>query len=94
MPPIPGKYPMRILTFNNGGKWYPENQNEWATPLEQDTFIMDIPQLSIAALMVWTSSSQSGDKNAVIHVKSNIHPFKFPSQGAIMISFPHVESSS
>lgn len=94
MPPIPGKYPMRVLTFNNGGKWYPEKQNEWATPLEQDTYIMDIPSGSIAALTVWTSSSQKNDPDAIIHVKGNIHPFKFPAQGAIMLSFPHIESSS
>ena len=47
--PIPGTYPIRILTFQNGGKWYPEGVNNWDIPLEQDTFIIDIPKLSIAA---------------------------------------------
>ena len=48
MTPIPGKYPWRVLSFNTGGKWYPSNN--WKTPVEQDTYIMDIPIVSISVL--------------------------------------------
>ena len=44
--PIPGRFPFRILTFHNGGKWYPSNN--WDIPIEQDTYVMDIPKQSLA----------------------------------------------
>ena len=55
MTPIPGKYPWRVLSFNTGGKWYPSNN--WKTPVEQDTYIMDIPIVSISVLQTYASGS-------------------------------------
>ena len=95
--PIPGRYPWRVLTFRNGGKWSADNAapdiNEYETPIEQDTFIMDIPYSSISILQAYSSSLNSGDNDNLLHVRCNILPFAIPYEGAVNFNFTHVESN-
>lgn len=91
MTPIPGKYPFRILSFQNGGKWYPNNH--YKQPEEQDTYIMDIPIVSISVLQTYAAASESGDVHNMLHIRSNIHPFLFSYEGTITVNVSNVYNS-
>ena len=91
MTPIPFKYPFRILSFQNGGKWYPNNN--YATPKEQDTYIMDIPIVSISVLQTYVAASESGDLDNLLHIRANFHPFLFSTEGAITVNVSSIHNS-
>lgn len=96
--PIPGRYPWRVLTFANGGKWNSlltmiSTINQFATPIEQDTFVMDIPYASIPIIIATASSSQSGDPDNLIQIRSNVEPFDISYEGAINLNFTLAESN-
>jgi hypothetical protein len=96
--PIPGRYPWRILTYREGGKWnsnYPMKNtiNEFATPIEQDTFMMEIPYLGISVLQAYSSSNISGDPDNFLHIRCNLTPFDLSYEGAINLNFTHVEDN-
>jgi len=91
MTPIPFKYPFRILSFQNGGKWFPSNH--YATPIEQDTYIMDIPIVSISVLQTYVAASESGDLDNLLHVRANFHPFLFSTEGTITVNVSSIHNS-
>jgi hypothetical protein len=67
--PIPGRFPFRILTFIDGNKY-----TYYSTPVEQDTYIMDIPITSIAVLQTWSSGYESEDADNLLHIQSERPP--------------------
>ena len=97
--PIPGRFPFRIWSFKQGSKIHgytsssSYSANKYSIPVEQDTYIMDIPITGIAVLQTWNSASESGDPDNLLHLRSNVHPFLFAWSGAIDIIITHVEDS-
>jgi hypothetical protein len=86
--PIPGRFPFRILTFIDGNKY-----TYYSTPVEQDTYIMDIPITSIAVLQTWSSGYESEDPDNLLHIRANVHPFLFAWSGTISLTMTHFEDS-
>lgn len=96
--PIPGKFPFRIHTFYNGSKFhnydsYINSTNSYLTPIEQDTYVMDIPPTGIAVLQTWCSGYESEDPDNLLHLRSNVHPFLFAWSGAVSVEITHEEVS-
>ena len=98
--PIPGRFPFRIWTYNSGSKYHGNNGYSpsaaaywYKTPVEQDTYIMDIPITGIAVLQTWTSSNDLGDPDNLLHLRSNVHPFLFAWSGTVSVIITHVENS-
>ena len=92
---MPGRYPWRILSYREGGKWSSSSNsiNEFATPIEQDTFVMDIPFVSISVLQAYSSSLNANDNDNILHIRSNFQPFIIHPDGAINLNFTHVEDN-
>lgn len=96
--PIPGKFPFRIWSFNDGSKYhkttgFTDTTKWYQTPIEQDTYVMDIPATGIAVLQTYSSGSESGDPDNLLHMRSNVHPFLFAWSGTISIVVTHLEDS-
>ena len=100
--PIPGKFPFRIWSFNDGFKYHDKPgdgftnsaSSQWKSPpIEQDTFIMDIPPTGIAVLQTWNSASEAEDVDNLLNLRSNVHPFLFAWSGTVSIIITHVEVS-
>ena len=96
--PIPGKFPFRIWSFNDGSKYHQTtgftSTAQWyKTPVEQDTYVMDIPATGIAVLQTYSSGSESGDPDNLLHFRSNVHPFLFAWSGTISVVVTHLEDS-
>ena len=67
--------------------------NEFSTPIEQDTFVMNIPFRSISVLEVWAASRNSNDENNLLYLRCNLYPFDLSAEGSINISFKHFEDN-
>ena len=97
--PIPGRFPFRIWTYKSGSKYHGRNGYNpttaywYKTPVEQDTYIMDIPITGIAVLQTWTSSNDLADPDNLLHLRSNVHPFLFAWSGTVTVIITHVENS-
>src|SRR3990167_8434096 len=75
-----------MQALRSTAQWY-------KTPVEQDTYVMDIPATGIAVLQTYSSGSESGDPDNLLHFRSNVHPFLFAWSGTISVVVTHLEDS-
>ena len=85
MPPIPGRYDFRVLTF--------KNKSIASTPTEQDMFTMDIPVDPFPSLTIESSSVEAADGYNLLKVSFKTG-LKVPDEGTMNLNFSVTSNST